>query len=359
MDDGSHDGTPEEARAAGARVLERPENGGKGRALRDGLADLLARPFTHVAFVDADGQHDPDDLPALLAAARGGADFVIGSRLKDAVTMPAKNYWANTIGDKVLSRMTGLPVEDGQSGYRVIADGPSPAAPAPRGAVFHRERDPHQGGAAREEVRDRAREDDLRRALALPAVPRHVGHVLVVASITRRWIPTRHNRRVVSPILTVDVEDWFHVCGHPLYSDPATWAGREKRVDVGVERVLALLDGTGSSATFFVLGWIARQSPSLVRRIADAGHEIACHGDVHRRVFEMSLPEFREDLRASRDTLQEIVGKTRHVLSGARVVDAARRQSRVRGSRRGRFHARLLAHDRRRRWGSPRIRRAR
>ena len=114
---------------------------------------------------------------------------------------------------------------------------------------------------------------------------------------------------MVSPILTVDVEDWFHVCGHPLYSDPATWAGREKRVHAGVERALALLEGTGSRATFFVLGWIARQSPSLVRRIADAGHEIGCHGDVHRRVFEMTLPEFREDLRKSRDTLREIVGR--------------------------------------------------
>jgi peptidoglycan-N-acetylglucosamine deacetylase len=114
---------------------------------------------------------------------------------------------------------------------------------------------------------------------------------------------------VAVPILTVDVEDWFHVCGHPLYSDPATWVGREKRVHAGVERVLALLDGTGSTATFFVLGWIARQSPSLVKRVADAGHEIACHGDLHRRVFEMTLPELREDLRKSRDTLQEIVGK--------------------------------------------------
>jgi peptidoglycan-N-acetylglucosamine deacetylase len=113
----------------------------------------------------------------------------------------------------------------------------------------------------------------------------------------------------VSPILTVDVEDWFHVCGHPLYSDPATWAGREKRVHAGVERVLALLEGTGSTATFFVLGWIARQSPSLVRRIADAGHEIGCHGDVHRRIFEMTLSGFREDLRKSRDALQEIVGR--------------------------------------------------
>jgi len=121
VDDGSGDGTADAARAAGARVLVRPGNGGKGSALRDGLAVLLKEPVSHVAFVDADGQHDPADLPALLAAARSGADFVIGSRLKDTATMPAKNYWANTIGDKVLGRMTGLPVEDGQSGYRVIA----------------------------------------------------------------------------------------------------------------------------------------------------------------------------------------------------------------------------------------------
>lgn len=121
VDDGSADGTAAESLSAGARVLTRTENGGKGRAIRDGLADLLARGVTHVAFVDADGQHDPGDLPALLSAARSGADFVVGSRLEDATRIPRKNYWANAIGDRVLCRMTGLPIEDGQSGYRVIA----------------------------------------------------------------------------------------------------------------------------------------------------------------------------------------------------------------------------------------------
>ena len=111
-----------------------------------------------------------------------------------------------------------------------------------------------------------------------------------------------------SPILTVDVEDWFHVCGHAAYSDPATWAEREKRVHVGTDRILELLAGTASRATFFVLGWVARQSPALVKRIAEAGHEIGCHGDTHRRVFEMEPSEFREEVRRSRDTLQEIVG---------------------------------------------------
>ena len=123
VDDGSEDGTAAAAAAAGAAVLRREANGGKGTALRDGLAVLLRESFTHVAFVDADGQHDPEDLPGLLAAARSGSDFVVGSRLADPGGMPAKNFWANTIGDKVLSRMTGLPVEDGQSGYRVIAAG--------------------------------------------------------------------------------------------------------------------------------------------------------------------------------------------------------------------------------------------
>ena len=112
-----------------------------------------------------------------------------------------------------------------------------------------------------------------------------------------------------APILTVDVEDWFHVCGHPSYSDPATWERREKRAQVGVDRLLALLDGSGSTATFFVLGWVARQSPALVRRIAEAGHEVACHGDGHRRANELTLPEFREDVRRSRDTLQGILGR--------------------------------------------------
>ncbi len=121
VDDGSEDRTGAVAAAAGARVLRRGANGGKGTALREGLAVLLRQPVTHVAFLDADGQHDPADLEALLAAGREGADFVIGSRLAGRAEMPARNYWANAIGDRVLSRLTGLAVEDGQSGFRVIA----------------------------------------------------------------------------------------------------------------------------------------------------------------------------------------------------------------------------------------------
>ncbi len=121
VDDGSTDATGEEAARAGAQVLRLPENGGKGCALRAGLGVLLATSATHVAFVDADGQHDPDDLPALLEAARAGDDFVIGSRVNGCGGIPPVRFRTNEIGSRILSRMTGHVVEDGQSGYRVIA----------------------------------------------------------------------------------------------------------------------------------------------------------------------------------------------------------------------------------------------
>ena len=120
VDDGSADATGAEAARAGAEVLRLPVNGGKGTAIRAGLERLLATDATHVVFVDADGQHDPADLPRLLDAARSGEDFVIGSRMADPDAIPAYRFRTNEIGSRILSRMTGLEVEDAQSGYRVV-----------------------------------------------------------------------------------------------------------------------------------------------------------------------------------------------------------------------------------------------
>jgi glycosyltransferase involved in cell wall biosynthesis len=121
VDDGSSDRTAAEAESAGAEVLRRAANGGKGAAVRSGLERLLATDATHVAFVDADGQHDPADLPRLLDAARNGARFVIGSRMAEPDAIPAYRYRTNEIGSRILTRMTGLEVEDAQSGYRVVS----------------------------------------------------------------------------------------------------------------------------------------------------------------------------------------------------------------------------------------------
>jgi glycosyltransferase involved in cell wall biosynthesis len=120
VDDGSADATGAVAASAGADVVRLAVNGGKGTAIRAGLERVLASDATHVVFVDADGQHDPADLPRLLAAARSGEDFVIGSRMEDPDSIPAYRYRTNEIGSRILSRMSGHEVEDAQSGYRVV-----------------------------------------------------------------------------------------------------------------------------------------------------------------------------------------------------------------------------------------------
>jgi glycosyltransferase involved in cell wall biosynthesis len=121
VDDGSSDGTGRVAREAGADVLRLAENGGKGTALRAGLKQIFESGASHVAFLDADGQHDPADLSGLLAAARAGESFVIGSRMADPDSIPAYRYRTNEIGSRILTRMTGLDIEDAQSGYRVVS----------------------------------------------------------------------------------------------------------------------------------------------------------------------------------------------------------------------------------------------
>lgn len=122
VDDGSTDATAARASAAGADVLSLPANRGKGAALRSGFTRLLGSDdWTHVALLDADGQHDPDDLPVLLSAAAEGDEFVIGSRMARPEEVPAVRYRTNEIGSRILTRMTGHEIEDGQSGYRVVS----------------------------------------------------------------------------------------------------------------------------------------------------------------------------------------------------------------------------------------------
>jgi glycosyltransferase involved in cell wall biosynthesis len=121
VDDGSTDGTAHAARAAGATVLRHDQNFGKGRALRTGLTHVLQAPFTHVVFLDADLQHDPSEIPKLLAAAERGADLVLGEREFSRDAMPAARYYSNVIGSRILSWFVGADVVDSQSGFRVIS----------------------------------------------------------------------------------------------------------------------------------------------------------------------------------------------------------------------------------------------
>jgi len=109
--------------------------------------------------------------------------------------------------------------------------------------------------------------------------------------------------------LSVDVEDWFQVGAFENTIDKASWDGRLHRVERNTDAVLAMFGEAGVRGTFFTLGWIAARYPALIRRIADAGHEIASHGWDHLRVFRMTPKQFADDLNRSRAAIEDAAGQ--------------------------------------------------
>lgn len=107
---------------------------------------------------------------------------------------------------------------------------------------------------------------------------------------------------------TVDVEEYFHVNAFESVISREDWPLWPKRLDRSVPELLDVMARHGARGTFFVLGWVAEQSPEIVRLIADAGHEIASHGHWHRRIPGMTPTQFREDLRSSKTALENVIG---------------------------------------------------
>lgn len=121
VDDGSTDRTAQQAAGAGAVVVARPANGGKGSAVRTGLERVLAGDYTHVLLLDADFQHDPDDIPRLVAEAdRGDCDVVLAERRFVKGQMPTARFYSNRIGSWILSRFIGMDIDDTQCGFRLL-----------------------------------------------------------------------------------------------------------------------------------------------------------------------------------------------------------------------------------------------
>jgi peptidoglycan-N-acetylglucosamine deacetylase len=104
----------------------------------------------------------------------------------------------------------------------------------------------------------------------------------------------------VRNFLTVDVEEWFHVCGAGGPLAPERWPHLPSRVEYTTDLTLDLLARRGVKATFFVLGSVAERHPGLIGRVVSAGHEVASHGFSHRRVYELDEASFAEEIaRAS------------------------------------------------------------
>lgn len=109
--------------------------------------------------------------------------------------------------------------------------------------------------------------------------------------------------------LSVDVEDWFQVGAFERTIDRSDWEGLTHRVERNTDAVLDLFAQAGVTGTFFTLGWVAERYPALMRRIAEAGHEVASHGYDHARVFTFTPEQFRADLRKSRAILEDASGQ--------------------------------------------------
>lgn len=118
VDDGSSDDTAAQAEQAGAILVRHDVNKGKGAALMTGFAWAMEQGYDAVLTLDADGQHDPEEIPAFVAAfERDEGDLIIGRRT--FTQMPPVREWANATGSRLLSLALGQPILDNQSGYRL------------------------------------------------------------------------------------------------------------------------------------------------------------------------------------------------------------------------------------------------
>jgi len=109
-------------------------------------------------------------------------------------------------------------------------------------------------------------------------------------------------------LFSIDLEDWFHILDSVAAPKMSKWREQESRVETNAQKLLDELQRAGVRCTFFVLGWIAEHYPDLVRRIADAGHEIASHGYAHGLIYQQTRDEFRDDLLRANDAIEAAVG---------------------------------------------------
>lgn len=122
VDDGSTDGAPEACASLGAAVHRMPRRGGKGCAVREGLALLSRRtpPPQWILLMDGDGQHRPEEVGRFLERMRPGVDLLLGDRMAESGNMPGVRRWTNRLGTTALRWISGHAVPDTQCGYRAL-----------------------------------------------------------------------------------------------------------------------------------------------------------------------------------------------------------------------------------------------
>ncbi|MFC1783287.1 XrtA system polysaccharide deacetylase [Planctomycetota bacterium] len=114
---------------------------------------------------------------------------------------------------------------------------------------------------------------------------------------------------LLNNILSIDVEDWFHILDSPSAPDIDQWSKLPLRVEHGMEQILLILGDTGTKATFFWLGWMAERFPKLLRMCHEAGHEIANHGYGHVLAYKVGHNKFKLDVIRGKEILEDLIGE--------------------------------------------------
>lgn len=132
VDDGSPDNTSSEAESAGAKVIRHPTNLGKGAALKTGLDYAVSIKASFYLFLDADGQHDPSEIPAFMEAInRTKVDLVVGNRMRNLHSMPPIRRWTNQFMSWQIGRICKVAIPDSQCGFRLARKELLPVLMAP------------------------------------------------------------------------------------------------------------------------------------------------------------------------------------------------------------------------------------
>ena len=110
-------------------------------------------------------------------------------------------------------------------------------------------------------------------------------------------------------ILTFDIEEWFHVLDNKETQSIYEWNKFDSRIQLGMDIIYDILDNSNSSATFFVVGWIAEKYPEVIREISNRGFEVASHTHLHQLAYEQDRKTFNNDVEKSIKTLEDCIGK--------------------------------------------------
>ncbi len=109
-------------------------------------------------------------------------------------------------------------------------------------------------------------------------------------------------------ILTFDIEEWFHLLDFADTKTQSQWDGFEVRIHENVDRILSILEEHDTKATFFIIGWIAKKYPEVVKKIAQK-YQLGCHTMNHQLVWQQTPKEFEDDVESCLKLLEDISGK--------------------------------------------------